>query len=44
MVIRRVVQRSLVGNTDIGKELKEQIADLEVLLAAYRSGELKEKL
>ncbi|MEJ8744196.1 fructose-1,6-bisphosphatase [Mediterraneibacter sp. HCN-7094] len=44
MVIRRVVQRSLVENTDVGKELKEQIADLEVLLAAYRSGELKEKL
>lgn len=43
MVIRRVVQRSLVENTDVGKELKEQIADLEVLLAAYRSGELKEK-
>lgn len=44
MVIRRVVQRSLVENTDVGKELKEQIADLEVLLKAYRSGELKEKL
>lgn len=44
MVIRRVVQRSLVENTDVGKELKEQIADLEVLLEAYRSGELKEKL
>ena len=44
MVIRRVVQRRLVEDTDVGKELKEQIADLEMLLAAYRSGEIKERL
>ena len=31
-------------DTDIGKELKEQVADLERLLAAYRSGEIIEKI
>ncbi len=44
MVIRRVQQRRMVGDTDAGKELREQIADLEMLLAAYRSGEIKEKI
>ncbi len=43
MIIKRVMERRLVGDTDAGKELKEQISDLEVLLAAYRSGEIKEK-
>lgn len=43
-IITRVMERRLVGDTDAGKELKEQIADLEVLLAAYRSGEIKEKI
>ena len=44
MVIRRVMHRRLVGDTDAGKELREQIEELEVLLAAYRSGEIKEKI
>ena len=44
MVIRRVMHRRLVGDTDAGKELREQIEELEVLLAAYRSGEVKEKV
>ena len=43
MIIKRVMERRLVGDTDAGMELREQIADLEVLLAAYRSGEIKEK-
>ncbi len=43
MIIKRVMERRLVGDTDAGKELREQIADLEVLLAAYRSGDIKEK-
>ena len=42
-VIKRVLDRKLVSDTDTGKELKEQIKDLEALLAAYRSGEVKEK-
>lgn len=44
MVVKRVVERRLVGDTDIGKELKDQVTDLERLLAAYRSGEIKEKI
>ena len=43
-IVKRVVQRKLVGDTDVGKELKEQIADLEVLLAAYRSGRIAERM
>ena len=33
----------LVRDTDIGRELTEQIADLKKLLAAYRSGSIKER-
>lgn len=44
MVVKRVVERRLVGDTDNGKDLKEQVADLERLLAAYRSGEIIEKI
>ena len=33
-----------VEDTDVGKELKEQILDLEVLLAAYRSGVIAERM
>ena len=44
MVVKRVAERRLVGNTDIGTELKEQVADLESLLAAYRSGQVIENL
>ncbi len=35
--------RMLVADTDIGKELKKQIADLEKLLYAYRHGYIKER-
>lgn len=41
-IVKRVVQRKLVGDTDTGKELKEQIADLELLLTAYRNGRITE--
>lgn len=44
MVVKRVMERRLVGDTDIGKDLKEQVEDLERLLAAYRSGEIIEKI
>lgn len=36
--------RKMVGSTDIGKELKEQIADLEELVKAYTTGDIKEKI
>lgn len=42
-IVKRVVERRLVGDTDIGKELKEQISDLESLLEAYRDGRIVEK-
>ncbi|HBA63547.1 MAG TPA: class 3 fructose-bisphosphatase, partial [Lachnospiraceae bacterium] len=42
-LIKRTAQRKLVESTDTGKELKEQIADLEQLLSAYRSGKIVEK-
>ena len=44
MVVQRVYDRYLVGDTDAGRELREQIQDLERLLAAYRNGEITEKL
>ena len=44
VLVKRLVERKLVGDTDIGRELKEQIKDLECLLEAYRSGQLTEKL
>lgn len=44
MVVKRVLERRMVGDTDIGRVLKEQVEDLERLLEAYRSGEITEKL
>ncbi|WP_418616218.1 fructose-1,6-bisphosphatase [[Ruminococcus] torques] len=44
MIVKRVRERLLVGDTDIGMELKGQVKDLERLLAAYRNGEIREKL
>lgn len=43
-VIKRVFDRRLVGDTDAGQDIRERIDDLKELLAAYRSGEIKEKL
>lgn len=42
-VVETVDRRTLIADTDKGAELKSQIADLEALLAAYRSGELVEQ-
>ncbi|RDB59505.1 class 3 fructose-bisphosphatase [Paraeggerthella hongkongensis] len=41
-VVERVEKRTLVADTDTGAVLKQQIADLELLLAAYRCGEIAE--
>ena len=43
-IVSRMMDRCLVGDTDIGRELKEQVKDLERLLAAYRNGEIIEKI
>ncbi len=43
LIVRKTgTQRKLVGDTDIGKRLKSEIADLEELLKFYESGELKQ--
>ncbi len=41
-VVEEMEHRTLVGDTDNGAQLKEQVADLEELLAAYRHGLLPE--
>ena len=42
IVLEKVSERKMVADTDIGKEVQEQIADLEMLLAAFRKGIIKE--
>lgn len=42
-IVEITVKRMLVADTDIGKELKDQVADLQKLLYAYRHGYIKEK-
>lgn len=44
IVVKQLKERLLVGDTDVGKKLKEQIHDLECLLDAYRNGAIIEKL
>ena len=44
MIVNRVLERKLVGDTDVGRDLREQIADLEVLLESYRSGQIAERV
>lgn len=41
-IVEMMGHRAMVGDTDKGVELREQIADLEKLLTAYRKGYLKE--
>ncbi len=43
IIVKRATQRLLVGDTDNGTALKEKIADLEMLLKAYRNGLLLER-
>lgn len=42
-IVEMSAHRMLVADTDIGKELKEQVSDLEKLLYAYRHGFIKER-
>lgn len=44
MVVEKTLERKRVRDTDNGKELMNQVADLEMLIAAYRKGIIKEKL
>lgn len=43
-IVEMSVHRMLVSDTDIGRELKRQVEELEKLLYAYRRGFIKEKL
>jgi fructose-1,6-bisphosphatase-3 len=43
VIVQQTGQRKTVADTDMGKELKETIRDLEELLAAYREGSIVEK-
>lgn len=43
VLVQHVERRKTVADTDIGKEIKENIRQLEELLHAYRIGELAEK-
>jgi len=43
IIIESTAKRKRVRDTDIGKELKLQIDDLKMLLAAFRKGLIKEK-
>lgn len=38
IMVKMAPHRMLVGDTDIGKELKERIGELKLLLESYRSG------
>ncbi len=42
-IIETTTKRTMVGDTDAGKELKEQVEELEELLEAYRSGRIAER-
>lgn len=42
MVNEKETERKRVADTDIGKEIQEEIDDLKLLLAAYRVGKIKE--
>ena len=42
-IVARVDHRQRVSDTDIGRDLKDKIKDLEELLAAYRSGAIPER-
>ena len=43
-VVEKVKSRVMVADTDKGRELKGQIADLKELVAAYREGTIKERV
>ncbi len=43
-IVEQMKKRVMVGDTDLGEELADQIADLTDLLAAYRDGLIKERI
>lgn len=43
-IVERTDRRTIVADTDVGTQIKEQIEDLEKLLRAYREGLIREKV
>ena len=43
ILVQQVLTRKRVADTDIGRELKENVADLQGLLEAYRTGLIPER-
>ena len=43
MVNEKVLKRKRVADTDKGRELQKEIAELKLLLKAYRDGVIKER-
>jgi len=44
VLVQKVLQRKRVADTDVGKELQEQVCDLKKLLKAYRTGKIPERI
>ena len=44
MVNEKETRRKNVADTDIGKEIQEEIDDLKLLLKAYREGKIKQEI
>ena len=44
MVNEKETERKSVADTDIGKEIQEEIDDLKLLLEAYREGKIKQEI
>lgn len=44
MVNEQETQRKNVADTDVGKEIQEEIDDLKLLLKAYREGKIKQSI
>lgn len=44
MVNAKETERKLVADTDIGKQIQEEIDDLKLLLQAYREGKIKQEI
>ena len=42
-IVENLPRRMLVGDTDTGARLREQISQLQDLLTAYREGTIKEQ-
>lgn len=43
LVVENVLRRQSVGDSDTGANIRQQLTELRALLAAYRSGEIRER-